>query len=710
MTNMKKIALILSVCLLLIALVSITACTGSDKKPDTDKSPETKTEDNETMPEEPETGGTGACLSHKEEIVAGKAPSCTEDGLTEGKICSVCKTVIVEQEAIAKLYHTEVIIESISATCTEAGYTSGKKCAVCDEIIIAPVEIPALDHLESDWIIDKTSEVGADGLRHTECVRCSEIITTENFPAITEGHVHEGKEWAVVSPATCTAEGIKVLRCDCGVEIERASIEKTEHIEEITIGIAPTCMTTGLTDGKKCSVCQKILVAQQTIASKAHTEITMLGRAATCTETGSTDGKKCAFCSQITLAQLSVPPTGHSFADGACTACALAETYGVWIVDGLGNPISDVIVKILKGDELVKMYPYNGQYLPFELEDGEYRIELDLSQTGRDFVYDADSCVMSPEKRSVKIELRNKLSEPTSIFVGYPILADYQAYNVTSGSYELTLTPNDYTFIIFRPSASAVYTLTYVCDSELTVSYHGSSFFVQGEDLSGSSEAIAKYKNGLSVDVFPGNIGGDLVFAIKSESATSCILNIANAGDPGTRLEDEPWSPYLEDDATVSAQLSAPKEGTYTEIDLTDTSLKAVFNEKDGYYHLNSEDGPIIFIDLTTDSKYISSIQVICANQRMGTYIYDINGDVVEKRSYNELFHQYGMPSTKEEKVEQAIRVPLTEKLAEAIKTFGDKNSWWAEGSDANIFTKLLLGTPYNREYAWLLFCGYYAD
>jgi len=94
----------------------------------------------------------------------------------------------------------------------------------------------------------------------------------------------------------------------------------------------------------------------------------------------------------------------------------------------------------------------------------------------------------------------------------------------------------------------------------------------------------------------------------------------------------------------------------------------------------------------------------------MGTYIYDINGDVVEKRSYNELFHQYGMPSTKEEKVEQAIRVPLTEKLAEAIKTFGDKNSWWAEGSDANIFTKLLLGTPYNREYAWLLFCGYYAD
>ena len=149
-------------------------------------------------------------------------------------------------------------------------------------------------------------------------------------------------------------------------------------------------------------------------------------------------------------------------------------------------------------------------------------------------------------------------------------------------------------------------------------------------------------------------------------------------------------------------------EGNYTLIDLTDLTLKAVLNEADGYYHLGSKDGPIIFIDLTTDSQFMTSIQDICALQRMGTYIYDVNGAILEKRSYNELFYQYGMPESSDIVVEEPIRIPLTEKLAEAIISFGEKNSWWAD-SELNIFTKVLLNTPYNKNFAWLLFCGYYA-
>ena len=93
----------------------------------------------------------------------------------------------------------------------------------------------------------------------------------------------------------------------------------------------------------------------------------------------------------------------------------------------------------------------------------------------------------------------------------------------------------------------------------------------------------------------------------------------------------------------------------------------------------------------------------------MGAYIYDANGNVVEKRSYNELFIQYGMPDNADTPVDPPIRVPLTEKLAEAIQSFGDKNGWWKPDSETNIFTPVLLGAPYNQEYAWLLFCGYYS-
>ncbi len=729
--------------------------------------------------------------AHTEEIVAGKLATCSEAGLTDGKICSVCKAVLAEQEALPLLRHTEEIIEGKAATCLEAGLTSGKKCSSCQTILVEQEEIPAknhtaetvpgkkpscsesglsdgqkcsecqtvlveqqelakLGHSESDWIIDKNAEVGVEGSKHVECTRCREVLKTEAIPATDEAHVHEAKEWVTATPATCTQTGTKNLICDCGHIMETATIDITDHAEEVVPGKAPSCSaegltdgtkcsecgitlteqtaipvvphteekllgtsasctSTGLTEGKKCSVCGKVLVSQTVIAQTNHTEVPVLGTAATCTASGLTSGKKCSVCGTVTVSQLVIPPTGHSFSSGSCTSCGIGEPYGIWIVDGQGNPMTDIIVKIMKNGEQVKMYPYKGEFLSIDLESGTYQIVLDLSQLSDTYVYDESLCLLTPKSKTATIRLFKALSADTSVFVGAPISADYPAYYISEGSSMVTLTPNDYTFFIFSPQTAAVYTVTYECDYDLAISYHGGSFFVQGTDLTGGSSDISKYENGISMNVYASNIGGEFVIGVKSTAATSCILNIKNAGDPGTRIEDAPWTPYLEDAAKVEEQLNMSVSGTYTTIDLTDLTVKAVYNEADGYYHLGSETGPIIFIDLTSDSRFVSSIQTICGYQRMGTYIYDINGKIVEKRSYNELFLQYGMPDNADTAVDPPIRVPLTKKLAEAIQTFGDKNGWWKPDSDTNIFTKALLGAAYNQEYAWLLYCGYYA-
>lgn len=384
-------------------------------------------------------------------------------------------------------------------------------------------------------------------------------------------------------------------------------------------------------------------------------------------------------------------------------------TYSVTLLNGSGQQMTDIIIKIMKGDEQVKMVAYKGETVSFELESDTYTITLDTAQLEGTYTYDEALCTLTAEHPSTTLPLFLQAPESESVFVGYPISKDYTAYHVGVGTYAMPLTPNDYTFLVFRPTAAAIYTITYECETELAVSYHGSTFFVQGIDLSADTEDLAKYENGLSLNVYASNLGGDFVFALKSTSATKCTLHIERAGDPGTRLEDQPWTPFLEDTSKVQEHLALKPAGTFTAVDVTDVTLSAVFNPADGYYHLGSVDGPVLFIDLTSDTPYISSIQTICANQRMGLYIYDDNGNIVEKRSYNELFHQYGMPTDTTAPEGGDIRVPLTAKLAEAILKFGEKSGWWAPGSEKNIFTANLAGASYNQTFAWLLFCGYYA-
>ena len=645
---------------------------------------------------------------HVEKLIPAVSATCTESGLTAGKVCANCDTTLVIQATIPMRSHTESVVAGTKATCTSEGLSDGKKCSVCNTVTLAQSVLPMLDHVASDWIVDKNAEVGVEGSQHKECVSCHIILDTASIPALEESHVHAGATWNVVVPATCKLPGTKNFVCSCGLTMDSASIDVIPHTVVDIPAVASTCISTGLTTGKKCSACDEILVSQSVVAKSGHTEETVLGYAASCTTTGLTDGKKCIVCTAITLTQQIIPATGHTFESGACKDCGISEPYGIWIVDGLGNSVTDVIVKIMKDGEIISMYPYKGEFLSLPLDSGNYQIELDLSQLNTTYTYDESVCVLTPEKRTATVRLFKTVGKKTTLFVGAPLERNYTARVISEGSIQVDLVPGDYAFFVFEPTSPAIYTFTYECDTDLTIGYHGASHFVQGYDLTDSSTDTARYENGISLDVYASNIGASYVIAIKSISATSCILNVKNAGDPGTRIEDEPWTPYLEDESKIEADLAVSKDGTYTTIDLTDLSIKAVYNETDGYYHLGTANGPIIFIDLTSTTSYISSIQAICANQRMGRYIYDVNGKVVEKRSYNELFYQYGMPDTAEATVDEPIRVPLTAKLAEAIKDFGDKNGWWSETSESNIFTQALLGAPYNQEFAWLLYCGYY--
>lgn len=90
---------------------------------------------------------------------------------------------------------------------------------------------------------------------------------------------------------------------------------------------AATCTETGLTDGKKCSVCGETLKAQEIIPAKGHAEEIIAGKAATCTETGLTEGKRCSACGVILTAQETIPAMGHQYKTSLIAPTATSKGY-----------------------------------------------------------------------------------------------------------------------------------------------------------------------------------------------------------------------------------------------------------------------------------------------------------------------------------------------------------------------------------------------
>ncbi len=171
-----------------------------------------------------------SAVGHAESIDLAVPATCTTDGKTQGKHCSVCNEIIEAQTVIPAAHTVVIDNQAKNATCTEIGYTETSHCSLCNIVISDNKEIPALGH---NYVVDaaKTATCTTSGLTEgSHCSNCNLVSKKqETIPAL--GH----------------------------------TVVKDE-------AVPATCQSTGLTEGTHCSVCNAVLTEQNTIPkNNTHT-------------------------------------------------------------------------------------------------------------------------------------------------------------------------------------------------------------------------------------------------------------------------------------------------------------------------------------------------------------------------------------------------------------------------------------------------------
>ena len=232
---------------------------------------------------------------HTEVILAGKEANCTESGLTEGKMCSACDTVLVQQEVIPAYGHNFE-----GGNCTHCGIS----------------EIPEHEHLFDNACDPNCNFTGCDFIRETAHVWSHDCDTTCNVCGYTRQTEHV---WSHDCDNTCDVYGCGYTRktqhvydnaCDTDCNVEGCGYtRKTKHAYD------NDCDT-------DCNVCGATREVPDHVYSSACD--------ATCNACGYTRevaghiyDNVCDNICNICGVVREVPP--HQYQDGVCINCGAEE-------------------------------------------------------------------------------------------------------------------------------------------------------------------------------------------------------------------------------------------------------------------------------------------------------------------------------------------------------------------------------------------------
>lgn len=383
-------------------------------------------------------------------------------------------------------------------------------------------------------------------------------------------------------------------------------------------------------------------------------------------------------------------------------------SYKVTVTDAVGTPYtSGMVVKFMQNGAQAGMQVVNenGEAVK-ELDKGDYTVELQFTDSDASYSYDTANLTLSAEKTELTIVLSRGMSEETKALVAGSKTHD--AHYVYTGSTKVTLNEEGRTYFLYAPTEAGLYEFS-VVGSDAAIGYYGAPHFVQ------ENSAVPVVDNKFTMSIRDSMIGdeataGSFVLVIGLDAAEGdTTLSIQRLGEPEWSIEDEPWTVYQ---ATAElAPYTLPAGTKLQKFDLTASSdqYNLVLNEEEGFYHLDSADGALVYVQLGNteeEPEYLPPFETILEKQGVRRYFFDEGGNFLKKEEYSECLLEYI-----ENADEASGMYPLTADLMYIIQQQGIQAGWWDTESQTYLFVdqdgNKVPGI--NSEIAWLFMCRYAA-
>ncbi len=216
------------------------------------------------------------------------------------------------------------------------------------------------------------------------------------------------------------------------------------------------------------------------------------------------------------------------------------------------------------------------------------------------------------------------------------------------------------TLFEFTPPEYAQYKITASDANALVGAYVGTVNYIPVTAVGTSNEVTVDFTSGM-----------DIIIAVSG--STNCTLTIEKTGDVVIK-EEAPWTVY-ENKVEVTDIETDVNIKDLTNVMIYDDVANSAVLGSDGYYHLDSADGEILYVNL--NSNVMSFVDNV-ANTKLSAVFYDENGNVTEKIDFTAAVLEYIENAAQIENGEEIFYFyPLTADLIEMYQVVGLANDWY---------------------------------